>query len=96
MRRLIGTAITQACRLALRFGLGLRLPAARIRQHDLCKSREYAASKVRDAMDASVYWMREVHRLDAAIATANADFERLQATHRGLSIASPTRPIGEL
>lgn len=96
MRRLIGTAITQACRLALRFGLGLRLPAARIRQHDLYKSRELAAAKVRNAMDASVYWMREVHRLDSAIVAANADLERLQATHRGISIASPTRPIGEL
>jgi hypothetical protein len=96
MRRLIGTAITQAWRLAMRLGLGLRLPAAKIRQHDLCKCREFAAGKVRDAMDASVYWMREVHRLDAAIAAANADLDRLHATARGISIASPTRPIGEL
>ena len=96
MRRVIGSAITKACRLALRFGLGLRLPAARIRQHDLCKCRQFAAGKVRDAMDSSVYWMREVHRLDAAIAAANPDLERLHEKRRGFSIASPTMPIGGL
>jgi len=96
MRRLIGTAISSACRLALRLGLGLRIPAAKIRQHDLHKSREFAASKVRDAMDGSVYWMREVHRLDAAIAAAHADLERLHDKRRGIAIAAPTRPIGEL
>lgn len=96
MRRLIGTAITQACRLALRIGLGLRLPAAKIRQHDLCKAREFAANKVRTAMDESVCWMREVHRLDAAIAAANADIDRLHEKRRDISIPAPTLPIGDL
>jgi hypothetical protein len=96
MRRLIGTAITTACRLALRAGLGLRLPAAHIRQHDLIKNREYAAAKVREAMDDTAYWMDELHRLDDAIDAAGADLAQMHQQRKGLSVPSPTSPLGDL
>lgn len=47
-------------------------------------------------MDESVCWMREVHRLDAAIAAANADIDRLHEKRRDISIPAPTLPIGDL
>lgn len=96
MRRMISTAIHNACRLALRFGLGLRLPAARIRQSDLIKTREFAAAKVRESLDETAYWMNELNRLDAAIDAAAEDLERIHQKRQGLSVPSPTFPIGDL
>lgn len=96
MRRLIGTAIISACRLVLRAGLGLRLPAAKIRQHDLIKNRDYAAAKVREAMDDTAYWMDELHRLDDAIDAAGADLAQMHQQRKGLSVPSPTSPLGDL
>ncbi len=95
MRRVIGTAITSACRLALRASLGLRLPAVRIRQHDLIKKREYASEKVRESLDTTAYWMDELHRLDDAIEAAGADLAQIRQQRKGLSVPSPTSPLGD-
>jgi len=92
----LGRAIHNACRLALRIGLGLRIPAARIHQHDLHQARQHAADQVRLSLEDVSYWMSEIHRIDAKRAEADASEQSLHDRRNSLRLPTPTRPIETL
>ena len=92
----LGRAIHNACRLALRVGLGLRIPAARIHQHDLQQARQHAADQVRLSLEDVSYWMSEIHRIDAKRAEADASEQSLHDRRNGLRLPTPTGPIETL
>ncbi len=92
----VGQAINHACRLALRFGLGLRIPAARIHQHDLHTARQHAADQVRLALEDVSFWMAEITRIDKQRAAADAREQALHDRRNGLRLPTPTGPIETL
>jgi len=96
MRRLIGTAIRSACRVALLIGLGVRRPAASIRQHDLLAERERIADQVRQSIEQAPSLIGELHRLDNAIALQRAEMDHLDETRHRLRTPAPTQPIEDL
>lgn len=96
LRQTIGKAIDRACRLALRLGLGLRLPAARIHQHDLHTARQHAADQVRLALEDVSFWLAEIARIDDQRAAADAREQALRDRRDGLSLPTPTSPIETL
>ena len=96
LRQTIGNAINRACRLALRLGLGLRLPAARIHQHDLHTARQHAADQVRLALEDVRFWMAEIARIDEQREAADAREQALHDRRNGLRLPTPTGPIETL
>ena len=92
----VGRAINRACRLALRIGLGLRIPAARIHQHDLHTARQNAADQVRLALEDVSFWMAEIARIDEQRAAADAREQALHDRRNGLRLPAPTGPIETL
>jgi hypothetical protein len=96
MRRLIGTSIQSACRFALLIGLGIRQPAAKIREHDLIAERERIAAQVRQSIEQASSLIAELHRLDNAIAAQHADMNRMDETRHRLRMPAPTQSIGDL
>ncbi len=98
MRSMIVNAIDAACRLALRIGLGLRMPESRIRIEirDLTKKRDYAKQRADMAALETHYWITQEERLYARIDCAKSELDELQTSRAGLSLPAPTRPIGDL
>lgn len=96
LRQTIGNAINRACRLALRLGLGLRLPAARIHQHDLHTARQHAADQVRLAMEDVSFWLAEIARIDDQRSAADAREQALRDRRDRLSMTTPTSPTETL
>ena len=92
----LGRAIHNSCRLALRIGLGLRIPAARIHQHDLHQARQHAADQVRLALEDVSFWMAEIARIDEQRAAADAHEQALHDRRNGLRLPTPTGPIETL
>ncbi len=92
----LGRAINHACRLALRFGLGLRIPAARIHQHDLHTARQHAADQVSLALEDVSFWMAEIARIDEQREAADAREQALHDRRNGLRPPAPTDPIQTL
>lgn len=96
MRRMIGNAINTACRHALRAGLGLRLPAARIRQHDLEDERARVVQQIREALEETNHLIGELNRIDNEIAAQRADTARLQDKLGRLRVPAPTKAMEDL
>ncbi len=96
MRSMIANAIDAASRMALRVGLGLRMPAAQIRINDLRKARDNAEQRADMAALETHYWITEEQRLSACIEDASDAFDDLHTRRMRLSVPAPTRPIGDL
>lgn len=92
----LGRAIHNSCRLALRIGLGLRIPAARIHQHDLHQARQHAADQVRLALEDVSFWLAEIARIDDQRAAADAREQALRDRRDRLSMTTPTSPTETL
>lgn len=92
----IGMAIQKACAWALLAGLGIRIPAARIRAHDQKRNREHAVEQFLLATRSAIYWADEIHRCDAEIAKADDALRAMEDHQRRLHVPAPTAPISQL
>lgn len=96
MRKLIAGAIDAVFRRALRIGFGLRVPAARIRQHDLWQARNQVCQLIQESVQQTSALMNELAILDREIVEQHAATTRLEKTRDGLRMPSPTQPIGDI
>lgn len=96
MRNLMGSAIITVCRLAMRIGLGLRMPAARIRIHDQHNYRDNAEEQFRISIRLAMYWADEIARYEAEIANSEEILRAMEAQRHSLSIQAPSSPIADL
>lgn len=88
MRRLIGSCIDACSRRALRGLLGLRLPAARIRQNDQLQNRAFVAEQLRVAIAEVRELMAELNRIDCELAAQDRELQRMQQQRETLRTAS--------
>lgn len=96
MRRLIVKAIDTVFRFGIRAGLGLRIPASRIRQHDIWTIRNEVCERIRESVQTTSALMNELALLDKEIVEQHAATTRLEKTRDGLRMPSPTQPIGDI
>lgn len=60
----VGDRIDRACKFLLFVVLGLRLPAARIREHDLATNREFIEAQLLESIGDVRHWMNELADCD--------------------------------
>lgn len=84
MRRMIGRAIEACSRRALRAYLGVRLPAAKIRQDDQLQNRAFVAEQLRAAIAEVRTWMAELDRLDCELAAQDREIASMHAKREAL------------
>lgn len=90
----IGDRIDHLCKLILFAIFGLRLPAARIREHDLENNREFVEAQLLESIGDVRYWMNELARCDASLASAKTDSAALAAKRQAM-LNIPTRRGGQ-
>lgn len=71
-----------------------RLPAARIREHDLENNREFVEAQLLESIGDVRYWMNELARCDASLASAKTDSAALAAKRQAM-LNIPTRRGGQ-
>lgn len=86
----VGDRIDRACKFLLFVALGLRLPAARIREQDLANNREFI---VLESIGDVRYWMNELADCDATIENATRHSKALIEKRQALNI--PSRRSGD-
>lgn len=96
MRRLIGEAIDTVCRRAARAMLDLRLPAARIRQHDLYEEREKVANQIRALVEETNHLVGELTHIEKEIADQRVIMALMQERSDRLRTPAPTQPMEDL
>lgn len=62
--RALGHAIIRASRWIQRHALGLRVPACKAREEDICRKIFHADEKIRFAETSLAYWRAELTRLE--------------------------------
>jgi len=89
----VGDRIDRACKFLLFVDLGLRLPAARIREQDLANNREFIEAQLLESIGDVRYWMNELADCDATIENATRHSKALIEKRQALNI--PSRRSGD-